>query len=454
MAQNSKHVTSTVWGRAGTITNANTTPDKIHAVGSLVKAIEILTKGGNFSGVESIAHDIDQLRVAIQQKDQELEAHCITAFRVESGRLERLVADEKAKHESSKEVIKKLQQQIEQFQNAEASRTLKEVQRENEELKQDFEEVEEELSELQDFALTLDTNNLESITSVLRNLWHPINQVAYTFFAQNVPESKIQNDVSWIGLERFAAKVPLPRSNSNAAASMHVCVVMAMLARLIDQYIFQPTYILGIGSIATSRKESFMRAMLLASPEDEQTAVASKQLAQVTNEIMGDVRNLLPEGKHASFYTELHRAVERITETWKKVQRLEQKVEPIFELDMPRQLEPVPIVFQGAPEISEHPHDYQMEGPTDRVKLVIFPGMFAINEGAAQQVIPETVLMTSQTEEAEKELQETQSWLSLGRNAVGRAHQTRSRRRSSVQQDGLPRTVAGGAIQHFLSGST
>lgn len=44
-----------------------------------------------------------------------------------------------------------------------AGRALKEIQRKNKELKQDFEEVEEEPLDIQEFVVTLDSNNLESM---------------------------------------------------------------------------------------------------------------------------------------------------------------------------------------------------------------------------------------------------------------------------------------------------
>lgn len=242
---------------------------------------------------------------------------------------------------------------------------------------------------------------------------------------------------------------------------MRISAILAILATLIDQYIFRSTYLMedatGVEQLlldeagTNSRKESFMRAMLLATREDEQDSHSSKRIQDVTKELMSRIQDLLPVEQRTKFDSELRTVVTDLRDAWNITKSLERKVEPTFSLGV-QGLEWEPISLEAPSEKRKRGQDESTTtgGMQDPVLLVLCPGMYAIDEKNIQQVLPALILSASQTEEAQRELQNMPVRPPPARATPNRVGQNRSRRRDSVH-DGLYVQPGNQGPLHFLS---
>src|SRR5258708_4230115 len=89
-------------------------------------------------------------------------------------------------------------------------------------------------------------------------------------------------------------QVPLPQSNSDAAKQMRFAVFLAILARELDEHIFQPSYLstednsireVLVGLAMTEpKRESFCRALLLSlDPEGQAMNLDERKKTVVRN---------------------------------------------------------------------------------------------------------------------------------------------------------------------------
>lgn len=123
---------------------------------------------------------------------------------------------------------------------------------------------------------------------------------------------------------------------------MRVAFILRALARLIDKYIFQPTYLLDEDSglreslveqaTIDSTKERYARGILLSMfPEDQDTSsqesvnIVVKKLLNTVN-----VRELLQPDAVEKFTGMLRFVVTKFQDEWKTVQRGKQKLESSF----------------------------------------------------------------------------------------------------------------------------
>lgn len=290
---------------------------------------------------------------------------------------------------------------------------------------------------------------------------------------------------------------------------MRISVILAILARLIDKYLFQPSYILSEESglrevlirqaIENSRREAFTRGIFLATFEDEQAEVADELVTRIVKELMHHIHHLLPAAQVESFRGRLEQIVQDARDIWWKAQRLRLRLEPDFQVEDYGWEKP--IVFQydhGPSQISNgtaavggsgkanankvdtpqqqspqsskstptktpttagiaqpQPHPPPLPPPPssatltpgispamaapvaplpplangthmpviapDESLLLIFPRIYIVEDDDPEPVTPGTVLLRSQAEEAERELQlqQAHSALSNGIASVG-----------------------------------
>ena len=123
---------------------------------------------------------------------------------------------------------------------------------------------------------------------------------------------------------------------------MRAAIVLGALTRLVDKFVFQPTYLLdedsGLRVILRDEaaidpvKERYTRGILLSMAPDEQKINAESVVHQVANELLeiANVRVLLTPESLATFPEALESFVRRCQEEWKIVQHGKQKLEPSF----------------------------------------------------------------------------------------------------------------------------
>jgi len=96
---------------------------------------------------------------------------------------------------------------------------------------------------------------------------------------------------------------------------MRIAVILAILARTTDVFIFKPTYLLEEDSgfrellfhqaVIHSKKESFCRALLLGIFPDQQAKTATDRVSIVVHEVIRIVQDLLTVTKAEAFRSDL-----------------------------------------------------------------------------------------------------------------------------------------------------
>ncbi|GME46725.1 hypothetical protein GTA08_BOTSDO11869 [Neofusicoccum parvum] len=372
---------------------------------------------------------------------------------------------------------------------------------ENVELQKDLEEATERLAEVEGFAEPLSDEKWEASITLLDELWRSAHDLISAYFRKDLPKEILSNTYAWTELKKpldFSHSIPLPQSNSPCAKSMRIAVILAVLARLIDKYLFQPSYILSEESglreilirqaIENSRREAFTRGIFLATFEDEQAEIADELVTRIIKELMHHIHDLLPPPQVESFKARLEHIIQNARDIWWKTQRLRQRLEPDFQVEdygweqpiqfqfghehsiaasgkpkadspqqSPRQQKApktpttAPSPTAAAPEITPGPpapvvplppvvngHALSVRGP-DESLLLIFPRIYIVEDDDPEPVTPGTVLLKSQAEEAERELHVQQNAMNNGLPSVGRAASHRNGAGNGVMRVGGPR---------------
>lgn len=172
-----------------------------------------------------------------------------------------------------------------------------------------------------------------------------------------------QNPTAWDKLRQTEmareSQIPLPCSNTSAAKQMRLAFILAVLAREIDKYIFQPTFIapadednrlrrvLKNEAAINSEKESFCRSVLLSMGQDTQTMACSENVQIVVRNVLAYVDALLSEEQRYTFHKSLNNVVQKASEIWKPIQCSRRRYEPDFEPPIADD-EWSPFVFPGS----------------------------------------------------------------------------------------------------------
>ncbi|KAF3050543.1 hypothetical protein E8E11_010564, partial [Didymella keratinophila] len=185
--------------------------------------------------------------------------------------------------------------------------------------------------------------DLPDTTLRLERLWRLAGRLVADFFSHGAPDSVLKSD--WTRLrdnDIFKHQIPLPQSNTHAARTSRTAVVLGTLTRLVDKFIFQPTYLLDeeSGLRETLRdqaavdpmKERYIRGILLSMLLEDQETNSEGAIRLVIKELLetADVQTLLPPEALTTFTNSLNTFVRQCQEEWKVIQRGKQKLEPSF----------------------------------------------------------------------------------------------------------------------------
>lgn len=202
---------------------------------------------------------------------------------------------------------------------------------------------------------------------------------------------------------------------------MRTTTVLAIMARLIDKHIFQPTYVLDGESrmrdvllrqaAQHSKKESFTRALLLSMFPEEQQATANRKVSQVLQEMKPYIRNLLPQNEVERFQQELEMLVCAARDAWFTVQRLEERLEPSFRLVRYEDFEWRTIQPEAAGSSRQgRERASTAQGTKSEAVLMVFPRISVVeDEEEPFPLTRGTVITRGDVEAASQELQKEAS---------------------------------------------
>ncbi|KAL1635278.1 hypothetical protein SLS58_010315 [Diplodia intermedia] len=250
---------------------------------------------------------------------------------------------------------------------AKAKSSLLVCHRENEDLQADLADTTERLVELESFTEPLSDEKWETSISLLDELWRSCHDLISSYFRKDLPKEILMNSYAWSEIKKpedFSHNIPLPQTNSAAAKSMRIAVILAILARLIDKYLFQPSYILHEESglreilirqaIENSKREAFTRGIFLATFEDEQAEIADELVTRIVKELMHHIHDLLPAAHVEGFRARLEQIVQDARDIWWKAQRLRLRLEPDFQVEDYGWERPIQFQFDHHPHPGHH----------------------------------------------------------------------------------------------------
>jgi hypothetical protein len=208
--------------------------------------------------------------------------------------------------------------------------------------------------------------------------------------------------------------IPLPQSNSPSAKQMRIAATLAILARCIDQHIFQPTYLLDGEdeirrllvrlAVADSKKESFCRAVLLSMFPEIEAKNAAKAIERVVREVSWSIRNLISDAQYDRFKLALEDVVRQAHYAWQLVQRTREKFEPFFEPRHYDDIEWQPLKLDDRSAVAGK-EKMVRASERDDILLVIFPRIYVVADSEPDPVTQGVVLMKSQSAAAAEELE-------------------------------------------------
>jgi hypothetical protein len=196
---------------------------------------------------------------------------------------------------------------------------------------------------------------------------------------------------------------------------MRIAALLAILARWINDFIFQPIYILDDEddeirqllvrmAVENSKKESFCRALLLSMNSEEHEKKASKRVERVVSEVVWYVRDMLSAVQYESFRSGLEQVVQQACDAWKIAQCSREKFEPFFDLIQSDSQEWQPFRFEeGGAGAGEQDSTTPSDG--DEELLVIFPRIYSIEDEPPDPITDGVVLMKSQSTAAMAEVE-------------------------------------------------
>jgi hypothetical protein len=240
---------------------------------------------------------------------------------------------------------------------------------------------------------------------------------------------------------------------------MRIAAILAILARSINNHIFQPTYILEEDSdirelllrqaVVCSRRESFCRALLLKMFPDEQADSAKERVKRVAADVIKEVQDLLPPDNAERFKSELEQIAKSARDIWWGIQRTSERFEYSFEL-VHQDIDWEPLSFANGEQIP--PSD---GGSRDEELLVVFPRLYVVEDDEPEAITPGIVLRRSQLAVAARELEKDRvSNSTFGKPPLARSKPQRVRKLSTATAGPRNGTPEGGIFLSQASASS
>lgn len=243
--------------------------------------------------------------------------------------------------------------------------------------------------------------------------------------------------------------MPLPESNSDAAKQMRCVVILGQLARSTAIHVLQPTHLFPangcIGSVLTrqarddSRKESAIRALFQAMLPNEHDAYATRAVDRACKEVMALTERLLGPDRSTEFTNQLKALVQEACVIWREIRRSEFAIEPSFE-ENSSDWDWDELWFDaGKPVIGQQKRRGDVE--RERVALVVFPRLLAIDEESEYPESQGVLFMKSQTRIAQEETERPPPGSSPLRRSPTVSRKSPRTRKTSTEGQSIPTTA-------------
>ncbi|RDL40630.1 uncharacterized protein BP5553_00609 [Venustampulla echinocandica] len=327
---------------------------------------------------------------------------------------------------------------------------LKDIQEEKKSLEEELKSCSKKLGDIEGFTTKLHTYDYEAEDGVewmrqLNLVWESAHGLVEKLFEEDLSEECLRDTGAWNDFRRLLhleRKIPIPQSNSPAAKQMRIAAMLAILARNIDQYVFQPTYLsdeldgtrklLVRLAMADSKKESFCRSVLMSMAPKDQERNASKSLDDVVQVVSSCVRHLLADAQYERFRSDLKQVVRRAFQAWELIRHATEKLEPLFVLRHFEDIEWQTLRFAGPGTSSTD----QTSAADDEALLVIFPRIYVIEDDEPDPITPGVVLRKSQAAAAAEEIEKADPPSPTSGRPGARSRGVRSARRQSISMNG------------------
>ncbi|RAL06618.1 uncharacterized protein BO97DRAFT_380088, partial [Aspergillus homomorphus CBS 101889] len=218
-------------------------------------------------------------------------------------------------------------------------------------------------------------------------LWELAKTKLNSAFAVDLPPENLQNISAWSKLREShltrTHRIPLPCSNSLAAKQIRLALVLAILAREINQHVFQPIYILPtdphirktLKYLAGTdyEKESFCRSLLQSINSDMQEKSLQTIIKNVVSSVLCYIEDIIPDTQRASVCSEIEAIVRKAAEIWQPIRRSKRMYEPDFD---PPESDEDWIAFD-APD-KDRSASGTKHSPRDSDTLTVFPRLSSI----------------------------------------------------------------------------
>ncbi|KAL4907246.1 fungal-specific transcription factor domain-containing protein [Aspergillus multicolor] len=243
------------------------------------------------------------------------------------------------------------------------------------------------LSELEGFATGFSELDEEHLINEYASLWDYARTEIHSQLEMDLDNKVLRDRSAWEGLRNCSLalqhRVPLPSSNSLAAKQMRLAVILAILAREIDKYIFQPTYIAGkdclirplLADLAAinTEKEAFCRSILFSLDSESQSKSCQWRVWRIVKNVSSYICPLLSDEQTSQFCQSLEKIVQKAVEIWHPIQHARRKYESSFE-PAESDDESAAFVFPGLESV-QPPSNVK---PQLQHSLIIFPHIYGI----------------------------------------------------------------------------
>jgi hypothetical protein len=232
-----------------------------------------------------------------------------------------------------------------------------------------------------------------------------------------------------------------------------MALILAVIARIFDVNLFQPTYFLDAGFALRrllikqaqdeNRKEAAIRGILQALLPKEQDSAASKRVRQACGEVVHIVQGLLPSDLSPGFKDRLEEIAEEARDRWQAILRSKKAIAPSFEMEDDEDWVWNELCLNpDQSTVAVKARDRNNDDDYDGQSFVIFPRLYLWDEPQEDPLSPGVILpipqMTAAKEEEFAFLHKTRS-LTRERTRTRRAPNGNQIRRPSEPKDFLDR---------------
>lgn len=253
-------------------------------------------------------------------------------------------------------------------------------------------------------------------------------------FRQDLEEDLLADSRTWEAIRNHPSiqrAIPLPSSNSPAAKKMRIAAGLVIYGKALAEHVLRPTYILRDREIDKTLNilgskdplhEAYVRAVLLKILPDKQKQHKEACVKKAVMDILDSMGSLLPARQREIFESDLWNVSNKLCDTWRLAQRLEEKVEPSFSFTFPEDWKPLPpssvqTVAKPPPNTAMSHKDKERQrsqGATDQTlqmgegtARIVWPTFLyssSQQDGEALLLYPGYVLTQPQMREADEEM--------------------------------------------------